>query len=583
MPRTERAANHYTPALLLGRQTAHAVYIVAIWLLVTPTRSSAAETPAPAGALGGPGWYDVTRYGAKGDGIADDAAAIAAVVRQMPPSGGILYLPPGNYGIRNTIVLRRGVSLRGAGMGVSRVIQANGANLSSLVTYPASSFVTVSDLTLDGNKAANTTRIDGLLNFDNSSDVVVRNCEFMNAVGHATVGVALRFGGENKRILIDGNYVHDSGTAGTTPADAIYVGGSSVRVVNNLVIRASDTGIVYEAVGASSEAPADHAVIANNVIRNTPQGIAVDTAIAGTFGATTTVVGNTIEGVNAVNGASIFVFKGPRGKSQVAVSVVANVIRNSVDGHGIFLDSVSEVAVSGNVLSGVSSQRAKHGITVLRSSHVSIVGNTIHGSGGHGVSLQGVTAVTLTGNVIGDANLAGVGGVGIDVRDVAGKRSEGVVVVGNNVSGTKHNYGLQVADGATNLLAFGNSLTGVVRPINRATTGLTAFDSNMAPSGLISDVTGGPRASSGLSTSSEWRPGQLADGGVATTTVRVGTAAPGDGVVCSHDQLGARLLLLTCHVESPGVIRTVLLNRSGGPVAVPSGTLHVLVLPHRAP
>jgi parallel beta-helix repeat protein len=472
------------------------------------------------------------------------------------------------------------VSLQGAGIGVSRISQASGSNLPSLVHYSAASFVTVNDLTFDGNKAANTTRNDGLLNFENSSDVIIKNCEFRDAVGHATVGVALRFGGNNKRILIDGNYVHDAGEAGSKPADGIYAGGSAVRIVNNLIVRASDTGIVYEAVSSAAETPSDHGVIANNIIRNTPQGIAVDAAIAGTLGATTAVVGNTIDDVNAVNGASIFVFKGSRGRAQSAVSVVGNVIRNSKDGHGIFLDGVSEVVINGNVLSGVSPQRAKHGITVLRSKAVSIVGNTIHGSGGDGISLQGVTEVTVTGNTIGESNLAGVEGVGIDVRDQGSTRSDGVVVVGNNVSGTKQKYGLQVADGATNLLAVGNKLSGAVRPFNRATIGRVAFGSNLTLDGTFADVTGldTARAASG-----EWRPPPLSDGGVASTTLHVATAEPGDAAVCSHDQLGPRLLLLTCHVESPGIIRAVLLNRSGGPIVVPAGTLRVLVVRRHGP
>jgi parallel beta-helix repeat protein len=555
------------------------VFLVSFWLLTTPPLSTAQPMPDPRSAS--PGWHDVTRYGAKGDGLADDAAAITAAARALPPPGGVLYLPPGHYSVRSTIVLRSGVSLRGAGIGISRISQAGGSNLANLVSYPASAFVTVSDVTFDGNRAANTARNDGLLNFENSSDVVVRNCEFKDAVGHATVGVALRFGGDNKRILIDGNYVHDAGVAGPSRADGIYVGGSSVRVVNNLVVRASDTAIVYEAVSRVDDAPSDHGVIANNVIRNTPQGIAVDAAIAGTLGATTTVVGNTVDGVSAVNGASIFVFKGARGKAQAAVSIVANVIRNSTDGHGIFLDGVSEVVINGNVLSAVSPQRAKHGITVLRSNRVSIVGNAIRGSGANGISLQGATDVTVTGNTIGDVNLAGVEGVGIDVRDQGGARSDGVVVVGNSVSGTKHKYGLQAADGATNLLAFGNNLAGLVRPFNRATVGRVAFGSNMALGGSASDAIGGFEA--GLSASGEWRPPQLADGAAASTTLRVSAAAPGDGVVCSHDQLGARLLLLTCHVESPGVIRAVLLNRSGGPVAVSAGILRALVMRRNAP
>src|SRR5262245_39492770 len=191
-----------------GRKTLVLMCTIAVWsLFATMSPPLAAQSDTAAVAASSSSWHDVKHYGAKGDGSSDDAAAIAAAAHGIPRSGGVLYLPPGDYVIRTTIVLRSGVSLRGAGMGVSRIIQAAGANLSSLVSYSAASFVTVSDLTLDGNKTANTVRIDGLLNFDNSSDVVVRNCEFKDTVGHATVGVALRFARVNKRILLDGNYV----------------------------------------------------------------------------------------------------------------------------------------------------------------------------------------------------------------------------------------------------------------------------------------------------------------------------------------------------------------------------------------
>jgi pectate lyase-like protein/parallel beta helix pectate lyase-like protein len=563
-----------------GRASTTLCWIV-LCLLVAAAPTSLAQPAGPDSLQSG--WYDITRYGARGDGIADDTAAINAAVRALPPSGGILYIPPGSFRIGRTVVLRHGVSLRGAGMGISTLRQADGANLSSIVTYPASSFVTVSDLTFDGNKAKNTTRTDGLLNFDNSSDVIVRNCEFKDAVGHPTVGVALRFAGVNRRILIDGNYVHDAGALGSTPSDAIYVGGSSVRIVNNLVVGASDTGLVYEAVSISPGAPSDHAVIANNIIRNTPQGIAVDAAIADSSGATTVVNGNTIEDIKAVNGASIFVFKGSRGRSQVAVSVLGNVIRNSTDGHGIFLDGVSDVTVNGNVLNNMSLQKAKHGITVLRSNLVSIIGNTIRGVGGNGISLQGTTNITVTGNVIADVNMAGVGGVGIDVRDVPGVRSDSVVVVGNAVSGVKHQHGLQLADGATNLLALGNALGGAGGSINQATTGRVKLDLNLDSSARTPDASRTQDVVRGFSASIQWRPAQLLNGGVATTSVQIGSAAVGDGVLCSHDRLGSRLLLLACHVESSGVVRAVLLNLSGGSVEIPTGTLRVRIFRHSAP
>jgi hypothetical protein len=46
--------------------------------------------------------YDVTRYGATGDGVTDDTAAIQAAAAAIPASGGTLYFPAGTYVVSPT-------------------------------------------------------------------------------------------------------------------------------------------------------------------------------------------------------------------------------------------------------------------------------------------------------------------------------------------------------------------------------------------------------------------------------------------------------------------------------------------------
>lgn len=58
------------------------------------------------------GWANVQRLGAVGDGIADDTAALQAVIDACPP-GGVVYLPRGVYKTTATLDLKNGVSLRG--------------------------------------------------------------------------------------------------------------------------------------------------------------------------------------------------------------------------------------------------------------------------------------------------------------------------------------------------------------------------------------------------------------------------------------------------------------------------------------
>src|SRR5439155_15085127 len=54
-------------------------------------------------------------YGAKGDGVADDAPAISAALAAMPASGGVLELSPGVYRITAPLRLSKKVIVAGAG------------------------------------------------------------------------------------------------------------------------------------------------------------------------------------------------------------------------------------------------------------------------------------------------------------------------------------------------------------------------------------------------------------------------------------------------------------------------------------
>jgi len=72
-----------------------------------------------------------------------------------------------------------------------------------------------------------------------------------------------------------------------------------------------------------------------------------------------------------------------------------------------------------------------------------------------------------------------------------------------------------------------------------------------------------------------WDPGLIVDGAVASTTVVIADAKPGDPCLASYTGLGANHFLLTCHIESAGLARVVLLNKTGGRAQLPMGTLRV--------
>lgn len=59
----------------------------------------------------------VTAYGAKGDGVTDDTAAIQAAHSALPAQGGTIFFPKGKYLISSTVTITKPVTLIGEGSG----------------------------------------------------------------------------------------------------------------------------------------------------------------------------------------------------------------------------------------------------------------------------------------------------------------------------------------------------------------------------------------------------------------------------------------------------------------------------------
>ena len=75
-------------------------------------------------------WLDVRAYGATGDGVTDDTAAIQAVINNAAINGGVVFFPAGDYLVSSSLILYSGVSLQGEGAGDSsypgtRIIASN--------------------------------------------------------------------------------------------------------------------------------------------------------------------------------------------------------------------------------------------------------------------------------------------------------------------------------------------------------------------------------------------------------------------------------------------------------------------------
>lgn len=107
------------------------------------------------------------RFGAVGDGDADDTAELQAAIDYVANNGGFVYLPAGIYKITAPLVIKPYVSIYGADRLNTVIMVGNGANCDVIVTENWAALwdslssggvyaFTLSNFTIDGNRANNT-------------------------------------------------------------------------------------------------------------------------------------------------------------------------------------------------------------------------------------------------------------------------------------------------------------------------------------------------------------------------------------------------------------------------------------------
>jgi Pectate lyase superfamily protein len=135
--------------------TAAAAFAAALAACGSPAVPSPSPTPQASATPRGP-VFDVTRFGARGDGSSDNTAAFAqAIASAQTAGGGTVYVPPGRYlfstrrtpypgsvAIEGTVA----VTLQGAGRDATTLIQASSDK--NLVNVRVDGSV-VEDITLD--------------------------------------------------------------------------------------------------------------------------------------------------------------------------------------------------------------------------------------------------------------------------------------------------------------------------------------------------------------------------------------------------------------------------------------------------
>lgn len=223
--------------------------------------------------------FDVTNYGAKGDGTTDDRAAINAAITaaNAAPYGGEVYIPAGNYqivmtGLTGVIRPKSNVVMRGAGRGVTTLLMDDsvsgldglGNNINNTSSYDALDNFHVRDLTLRGRadlsrtgaSKAQLVRIKG-------TNISFENVEFLYS---RNMGIVIT---QSQRVTIRKCRVFRS------IADGIAVWDSSdVLISDNDIQQANDDAISAHSTDSLAAPVRSGVIITNNRITES-QGIAV--------------------------------------------------------------------------------------------------------------------------------------------------------------------------------------------------------------------------------------------------------------------------------------------------------------------
>ena len=424
--------------------------------------------------------YNVRDYGATGDGSSNDRAAIQrALDDAYTAGGGSVYLPAGTYAIAPTdgnkattagLQIRDNVTVYGDGMGdtVIKVMDGYAGGMTGIMRTPygqENANITVRDLTLDGNRANTTGKVDGWFNGyipgqdGKDTNITLERMEIKNASGYGfdpheqTVGLVIRdsvahgngLDGFVADYIVDGLFENNVSYGNDRHGFNIVTSTNDFTMRNNVAYDNNGGGIVIQRGSFDIPHPENIRIEGGEVYGNRLEGILVkltnDVTIEGVkiyengsagirvFGAHSNVIKNNEIFNNSQTkdgGYDEIRFEAYDDRSGVSGNFYAT-FGNRVFGNTIYADGsvrgawgvkerpfspsnpgVSDNDVTNNVINGL-----RFGSVQLIGSGSEQSGNTGGGGGSVGQLIEGTSAnETLVG---GDGNDTIDGGAGRDV------------------------------------------------------------------------------------------------------------------------------------------------------------------------
>jgi hypothetical protein len=351
--------------------------------------------------------YDVTQFGATGDGRTDDRQAIqAASDAASRVRNAVVFFPPGQYLHTGTIDFSADTRVEGSGQTSVLIATTPGA---SAIRFADAGHCAIHQLKISSAAPARLQNDDAAaLLFSNSHDCIASN---LWIEGAAAAGVNVHASND---MVID--HIEVKGTK----ADGIHVVSGSHRVLvsNNTAYDTGDDS--FSAAAYESQEQTDDVTFDNNVsVRSGARGVACIGA-ANCIITRNKIFGPAAHGI-AVAWEKSYQTWHPR-HARIEDNLIRDVITRGMnallldeaagvqvgpneiyDSTPVYLHSSTDVSVTGLRLYGSTGTA----LLARGCNHLSITGSTVRGARGSGIALDGVKGGEISGNSLIDVQMSG--------------------------------------------------------------------------------------------------------------------------------------------------------------------------------
>ena len=339
-------------------------------------------------------WFNVMAYGAVGNGIVDDSAAIqAALSAANAAGGGTVYAPPGTYICLNLVIYSNTILLGDGWASVFKLSPAAGITDLILKNATPATFtdtnIALRGMKFDGNNAGaggTQTRFTEAVSFSRVTNLSAEDCWFTNVQY-----IHLAMGGV-RRVVLANNLFTVCGYQGTTtnaggPLYAASEAGTDntidAQVVRNRFID-NYCGFIFSV---------QRGVFSNNVIHNCQGGIFSARGATDPLSQDITYSGNVFDTITPHSGMSATALE----TGAYRTTITGNTFHNIAD-NAIAMTDVQNATVTGNTIVNPSQSGSGTG-----NAGISILGSLASPHQPRNILIQGNNIEDDTGAVLADA------------------------------------------------------------------------------------------------------------------------------------------------------------------------------------